>query len=109
MGKKALEKKILLFFISAVLALGLLACASETQSQPEPQSPAPETPLEVERVSLEESKAAFDRGEATFVDVRGADSYAARHILGALSIPLEELEGRIGELDPNGWIITYCT
>jgi rhodanese-related sulfurtransferase len=31
------------------------------------------------------------------------------HIPGSLSIPLAEIETRLSELDPNQWIITYCT
>jgi rhodanese-related sulfurtransferase len=44
-----------------------------------------------------------------FLDVRYAEDYAAGHIPGALSIPLTELETRLGELDRTDWIITYCT
>jgi rhodanese-related sulfurtransferase len=58
---------------------------------------------------LEESKAAFDSSAAVFLDVRSADTYATGHISGAISIPLAELEARIDELDPDRWIITYCT
>jgi hypothetical protein len=63
----------------------------------------------VARISLEEAKAAFDSGEAVFVDVRDALAYQENHIPGAVSIPLAELEARLGELDPDDWIITYCT
>ena len=79
-------------------------------------APAPEpTPVqavstqEVTRLSLQDSIAAFDQVTAVFVDVRDAGSYASSHIPGALSIPLNELPDRLGELDPNAWIITYCT
>jgi 3-mercaptopyruvate sulfurtransferase SseA len=68
-----------------------------------------ETYPEIERVSLEDAKAALDAGTAVFVDVRGVDAYNLSHIPGSLSIPLAELESRLGELDPNQWIITYCT
>ncbi|MGC8857236.1 MAG: rhodanese-like domain-containing protein, partial [Anaerolineae bacterium] len=64
---------------------------------------------EIPRLQLEEAKAAFEAGTAVFVDVRSATSYAAAHIPGALSIPLADLEARLSELDPNQWIITYCT
>ena len=64
---------------------------------------------EVTRVSLTDSKAAFDQQAAVFLDVRDAESYASSHIPGALSIPLNELPDRLGELDPNARIITYCT
>jgi hypothetical protein len=64
---------------------------------------------EIQRVSLEDAKAALDAGSAVFVDVRGESSYAESHVPGALSIPLSDVENRLGELDPADWIITYCT
>ena len=64
---------------------------------------------EVERVDLPEAKAAFDAGSAVFLDVRASESYAEGRIPGALSIPLAELEQRLNEIDPEQWIITYCT
>lgn len=90
------------------IAVTLTACAPAS-SLPEPISPAAEAPGDIQRVTLDESKTAFDNGEATFVDVRTASAYRAGHIPGALSIPLAELPTRIDELDPNQWIITYCT
>ena len=68
-----------------------------------------ETFPEIERVLLENAQAAFEAGTAVFVDVRGADVFAMSHIPGSLSIPLADLEARLAELDPNQWIITYCT
>ena len=68
-----------------------------------------ETYPEITRVSIEQAKAALDSGTAVFVDVRGAEAYDISHIPSSLSIPLGELEERISELDPNQWIITYCT
>ncbi len=75
----------------------------------EPQHSVEETFPEIARVSLADSKAALDNGKAIFIDVRDASSFAESHIPGALSIPLAELEERLGELDPSQWIITYCT
>lgn len=65
------------------------------------------TTAEIDRVRLEEAKAAFDSGEATFVDVRSQTAFAEDHIPGALSIPLDELQNRLDELDPSDWIILY--
>ena len=62
-----------------------------------------------ERVSLANAKQAYDQGRAVFLDVRPADSFRAGHIPGSVNIPLEELEIRANELDPNDWIIPYCT
>lgn len=63
----------------------------------------------IERVSLQDSKAAFDQKSAVFVDVRDAASYEASHIPGAINIPIDQIQSRANELDPNDWIITYCT
>ena len=64
---------------------------------------------EIQRVSLEDAKAALDAHKAVFVDVRSANSYAESHVPGALSMPLVDLENRLGELNSTDWIITYCT
>ncbi len=63
----------------------------------------------IERVSLEDAKTAYDQKSAVIVDVRDAASYNASHIPGALNIPIDEIQARTKELDPNQWIITYCT
>ena len=68
-----------------------------------------ETFPEIERVSLEDAKAAFDSGTVVFVDARGDQAYAAAHVTGSVSLPLTEIESRLDELDPNQRIITYCT
>lgn len=64
---------------------------------------------DVTRVSLADAKAAYDTGQAVFLDVRGENEYAGGHIPGAISIPLQDLPARMGELDSQAWIITYCT
>lgn len=64
---------------------------------------------EIERVSLASARSALDAGTALFLDVRGADVYAISRITGAISIPQAEIESRLSELDPNQWIIPYCT
>jgi rhodanese-related sulfurtransferase len=56
-----------------------------------------------------DAKAAFDLEQAVFVDVRERAFYNESHIPGALSIPLNEIEARLGELNSSDWIITYCT
>ncbi len=63
----------------------------------------------IQRVSLTDARTALDAKTAVFVDVRDADVYQADHISGALNIPLGEIETRYRELNPNQWIITYCT
>jgi 3-mercaptopyruvate sulfurtransferase SseA len=92
---------LLIFF-----ALVKLTSSSKTELTPLPvENSYPEVP----RVSLAEAKKAFDRGQATFVDVRSAESFAQSHVAGAISVPELELLSRMAELKSNEWIITYCT
>ncbi len=79
--------------------------AAAISEQPPTEDPLPK----IERVSLPDAKTAFDNSAAVFVDVRDAQSYASEHLKGAKSIPLDDIPARLGELDKNAWIITYCT
>lgn len=47
-------------------------------------------------------------GTATVIDVRPAEEYAAGHIPGALSLPLDELQARLAELPDSAEIVAYC-
>ena len=69
----------------------------------------PASVSQVQRVSLEDARAALDSKTAVFLDVRDSSSYATSHIPGAVLIPIADLSARMGELDPNAWIIPYCT
>ena len=122
-------------YISMVAALGLCVCAlvlaacspqdgsapaaagsnnnsapaapGDTTAQatkPPPAPPADDT----RRISIEETQAAVNAGNAIVVDVRDESSYKASHIKGAKSIPLPQFEKRIGELPAGKLIITYC-
>lgn len=48
------------------------------------------------------------RGTVTVLDVRPREEYAAGHIAGAVSVPLPELERRLGELPKDREIVAYC-
>jgi phage shock protein E len=48
-------------------------------------------------------------GGARLVDVRTPAEFAAGHIPGAVNIPLQELEQRLGEFEPkHAPIVVYC-
>jgi len=91
---------ILLFLAGLVLVIG-------NRSSAQVATPTPATVAQVQRVSLEDAKAAFENRKATFLDVRDPSAYAASHIPGALNIPLSELPKRMNELNPKVWIIPY--
>ena len=47
-------------------------------------------------------------GLVTVLDVRPEEEYAAGHVPGAVNIPLQELEQRLGELGKDQEIVAYC-
>ena len=63
---------------------------------------------EVEHVGREELVERLRQGDVVLVDVRPPEEFAAGHIDGALSIPLDELERRLGELPPDLEVVAYC-
>jgi hypothetical protein len=63
----------------------------------------------VKRVSVADAKPAFDAKSAIFIDARGQQYFDSGHIPGAIPMTDQDLSARIGELDRNAWIITYCT
>lgn len=75
--------------------------------QPNSQSDIPFP--EVERVELDAAQDAFETGQAIFVDTRDPESFLQGSIPGAINIPVNEVENRVAELNPDDWIITYCT
>ena len=56
-------------------------------------------------IGLEAAKADFDQHSALFVDVRDYEEYRHSHIPGAISVPLKEIFGHLGELSRNRRII----
>ena len=64
---------------------------------------------DVPRIKVEDARAAVDHQQAILVDARSAAQYAQSHIAGAKSIPVDELESRLNELNKDQLIITYCT
>ena len=66
-------------------------------------------PEEAKRISLDDAKAAYDKGNAVIVDTRDADSYAQEHVKGAINIPLPEFEKRYQEISTGKQIIAYCS
>lgn len=101
---------LILVGVAAIAAAALLLVSTDPAEAPGPATAGTiMAPGEAPRIELEEAKTAYDAGSAVFVDVRPAASYAASHIPGALSIPLDDLEARKDELHPAAPIITYCT
>jgi rhodanese-related sulfurtransferase len=62
----------------------------------------------LEPVDAAELRRRLRAGEVTVIDVRPALEYEAGHIPGALSVPLEALDERLGELPTDRPVVAYC-
>lgn len=65
-------------------------------------------PEDTEEIGREELLRLVSAGDAVIVDVRPPMEYAAGHILGAISIPLDELAERLDELPEDLEVVAYC-
>jgi len=63
---------------------------------------------DVDAIGRDELVARMRSGDVVLVDVRPSEEFEAGHIKGARSIPLEELEGRLGELPADREVVAYC-
>ncbi len=83
--------------------------AGEPKAEPRPiagnDGGAPLIDLE----SFRAWRASTGRPRPTLLDVRSASEYGAGHVPGARHLPYEELSDRLGELERQRPIVTYCT
>jgi 3-mercaptopyruvate sulfurtransferase SseA len=107
-SKKSFPWPLVMVVAGGLLLIGAGGWYAFTFFAPTPAPPQEAVSADsVPRISVSDAMAAYELDQAVFVDVRDADSYAQGHIREAISIPLQDLPQRIGELDPEDWIITY--
>jgi rhodanese-related sulfurtransferase len=63
---------------------------------------------DIAEVTRDELLRRLEVGDVTVVDVRPGEEYAAGHIPGALSLPVDELADRLAELPGGATIVAYC-
>lgn len=63
---------------------------------------------ELEAITREELRRRLEAGEVIVIDVRPEAEFAAGHIPGAVSVPIDELEDRLGQLDDERTVVAYC-
>ena len=63
---------------------------------------------ELEPVPAAELLARAKKGLVTVLDVRPAEEYAAAHIPGAISVPLDKLESYLSRLPKRKEVVAYC-
>lgn len=59
-------------------------------------------------LTIEELRKKLKEGKITIIDVRPEREFNAGHIANAISIPIDELRGRLEELPKRNEIIAYC-
>ena len=88
------------------------AMASTQSPSPSPaEEPADETSEEAyHKITAEEAKQMMDEGNATVVDVRTAEEYAAGHIPGSILVPVEAIcDTKPVELpDTEAVLLVHC-
>ena len=62
----------------------------------------------IERITSDELEERLRDGKVVLIDVRPREEFAAGHIESARSMPVDELDHLIGELDPDREVIAYC-
>jgi rhodanese-related sulfurtransferase len=104
------------YLVPLAVILAMPGAQATVQPRPEapPAQPAPMVqpvdPLaEAPRISAADAKTALDAGKAVLVDVRSLDAWQQEHAKGAVSIPVDELYARVGELPKDKQVIAYCT
>jgi rhodanese-related sulfurtransferase/DNA-binding transcriptional ArsR family regulator len=65
-------------------------------------------PEDLEPLSREDLVRRLSEGDTILLDVRPALEYRQGHISGARSLPVEQMEARLRELDPTRAIVAYC-
>jgi hypothetical protein len=88
---------------SVVLTLVLIAGVSLGGQMP---MPGGDIPIDLMGVKLV-AQLLRDGAPVTLVDVRSRQEYLIRHIKGALSIPLESIDARSGEIPRDGLVVLY--
>ncbi|QNE73296.1 metalloregulator ArsR/SmtB family transcription factor [Streptomyces finlayi] len=93
--------------VAALYAL-LRQVAQTHQADVEPARTAYLGTDDAEELDREGLLARAQAGGVVILDVRPAEEYAAGHIPGALSIPVDELTERITELPDDAEVVAYC-
>jgi hypothetical protein len=80
-------------------ALLLPAAARVGSAQQEPP---------IEFIKVDQLNAMLRKGApAKMIDVRSRQEYLTRHIKGAMSVPLDTIELRVGEIPRQGLVVLY--
>lgn len=107
--RRSIQRALVIVFAGAGLGLAANAVSPRRIPYITPPKAAPQAQ---DTVTLPEAQELWSSGSAFFLDAREPADYAAGHIAGALSLPIEEFNDRFSPvasiLTPDATIITYC-
>jgi rhodanese-related sulfurtransferase len=107
--RRTIQRALVIVFAGGVLGLAANAVSPRRIPCITPPKAAPQAQ---DTVTLQEAQELWSSGSAFFLDARAPADYAAGHIAGALSLPIEEFNDHFppvaGILTPDATIITYC-
>ena len=92
--------------IWVVITLTLLVLGANLSHGGQMPLPGGDIPIEFIRVK-EVAQLLSDGAKVVLVDVRSRQDYLIRHIKGALSVPLENMEARGREIPRDGLAVLY--
>jgi 3-mercaptopyruvate sulfurtransferase SseA len=98
--------------VACLLCLFLTSAAAWADPSKYPQFAALANSLDVninpEFIHMDQLvKDILEHKSLTLVDVRSADEYAAQHITGAISVPLEDLAANPTLIPKKGFVVLY--
>ncbi len=106
---RTLQRALVIVLAGAVLGLAANAVSPRRIPYVTPPKAAPQAQ---DTVAFQQAQELWAGGSAFFLDAREPADYAAGHIAGALSLPIEEFDDRFPlverMLTPDATIITYC-
>jgi len=103
---------VLTIFTLGILMACQQAATQTTNNQAKNTNAAPppaHAEDEAKRISLKDAKEAVDAGTAVVIDTRAGAAYKSEHIKGSISMPVDEVEKRYGELPKDKQLIFYCS
>jgi 3-mercaptopyruvate sulfurtransferase SseA len=88
--------------------------AASAEPQAPPRGPVltqtrPQSPDDIERITIPDFQRLHAAGDAVLVDVRSRMAFVQAHIPGSISIPATELANSLHLLPRDKKIVTYCT
>jgi hypothetical protein len=99
--KKNVLLPIVLFVAVLALSIGGLILAQNLRNERIANPGDISSSDDIPRITADEAYQAYINGEVVIVDTRSEADFQTQHISGAVHMPLDQIEARMHELDPD--------